>query len=789
MTSDGDTERPADEDGPGGAGRGEARNGSSQRAHVEGDRTRAEGGGHGSGGILSAPVRRTLREGEIPHTTIRCAHAAECAGCPLIEHDYTQQLAMKRSRVVTATSHYPTLELVYTSPTIPADPIVSYRGRAKLVVSPEGKIGLFDRGGHHEVVDIPECRVLSPALAEVANAMRALLAAPPDGTRPLLLPYDPGGGGVLRALDLREVRRPSADRPPPRGEGSSPPSAPRYGEPAVLVTFVLQRDRAPSRNELREAGRALRPFLPRTVGIAASLHDADSPQILGSETLPLDGVLHIEDAIGPIWHFARFGSFVQAHREQAARVHTTVQREVGALELGGPVADPSSAPSGRRARVLDLYSGSGAIGLSLAHAGHAVTMIESFAPAASSAKLAADTQGLTGIDVHTGDVAELLSSFANGRHRFDAVVLNPPRRGASPGAREGLARLAAPLVVYVSCDPDTLARDLDHLGRLGYQTSELQPLDMIPLTEEVETIAVLGRAPPPTPRVVYEDDELVVVDKGPHEPLEPTEGYAVSLLGRCARLPGVSSLYPAHSLDAGTSGICVLGRTPEAARAWNEAIATEGRLVYLAAAKGVTPAKGAITRDLREAGRTYPARTRYRRLAVARGHSILRVIPEGMRPHQVRRHLAAIGHPVLGDERYGHVPTNRYFEEKHGLDRSFLHLVRIEVPHPRTGRRLLVESTLPGDLRSSIERAASTSVLRFLEQKHALGDHRNSSIPPGPSGSRPPGPDESDPPSASLFPLTSSSVPPADPDGQRLTAPDLDDAPRSERVEILSEDD
>src|SRR5262249_29139423 len=185
-----------------------------------------------------------------------------------------------------------------------------------------------------------------------------------------------------------------------------------------------------------------------------------------------------------------------------------------------------------------------------------------------------------------------------------------------------------------------------------------------------------------------------------------------------------------HRLDAGTSGLCMLARNEQAAQVWSAALQQSGRMIYLAAAKGVTPAKGAITRDLREGGRSYPARTRYRRLAIASGHSILRVIPDGGRTHQIRRHLAAIGPPIIGDERYGHLPTNRYFEEKHGLDRSFLHLIRIEVTHPKTGARLLIESTLPGDLRSAIERATGGSVLRFLEQKHALGDQRASSIPP-----------------------------------------------------------
>ncbi|APR79965.1 RNA methyltransferase, TrmA family protein [Minicystis rosea] len=724
---------------------------------------------------------RTLRAGEIPLTVVQCSHATECAGCPLIHLDYAQQLTTKRARVVTAMSHYPSLELLYTRPVTPAEPMVGYRGRAKLIVSPEGRIGLYARSGNHEVVDIPNCRVLAPALAEVAATLRELIASPPDAVRALLLPYNPFGGGVLRALDLREVRlqapspflpprdgdqdpraitarpAPTTLRPeamadtkpvPPVSEASAseraleaathvkaptpvesgPPSARGADRIGVLVTFVLQRDRAPSRDELKEAARALRPMLPRVLGIAANFHDADAPQILGPDTLPLDGAMRAQDRIGSTYHLATFGSFVQAHREQAARVHAMITREIGALDLTGP--DESSAPEG--ARVLDLYGGSGAISIALANNRYSVTTVESFAPATNNARTAAEAQGIK-LDVRTGDVAEEVAAMADAGETFDAVVMNPPRRGVSPAAREAIALLGAPLLIYVSCDPDTLARDLDHFSRLGYNASEIAPFDMIPLTEEVETVSVLRRSPPAPPRVIYEDEDVIVVDKGPHEPILAEEGeYGSSLLSRCARLPNTvdNKLEPIHRLDAGTSGLAMLARNEKARALWGNALATTGRLIYLAAAKGVTPAKGAITRDLREGGRTYPARTRYRRLAIASGHSILRVIPDGGRTHQIRRHLAAIGHPVIGDERYGHLPTNRYFEEKHGLDRSFLHLVRIEIVHPRTGARLLIESTLPGDLRSALERATGGSVLRFLEQKHALGDHRASSIPP-----------------------------------------------------------
>jgi 23S rRNA (uracil1939-C5)-methyltransferase len=100
--------------------------------------------------------------------------------------------------------------------------------------------------------------------------------------------------------------------------------------------------------------------------------------------------------------------------------------------------------------------------------------------------------------------------------------------------------------------------------------------------------------------------------------------------------------------------------------------------------------------------------------------------------HQIRRHMAAIGHAVIGDERYGHAPTNRFFEEKNGLDRPFLHLVRIEIEHPRTHAKLILEAPLPGDLRGVLERTSGQGTVRFLDHKNALGTSGTSSLPPEP---------------------------------------------------------
>jgi 23S rRNA (uracil1939-C5)-methyltransferase len=218
----------------------------------------------------------------------------------------------------------------------------------------------------------------------------------------------------------------------------------------------------------------------------------------------------------------------------------------------------------------------------------------------------------------------------------------------------------------------------------------------------------------------------------------PESEYGSSLLQRARKLPRARDAVPVHKIDAGASGLVMFVRSADLLHRWQAVLnADASRKIYVAGARGVTPSKGAITRDLREEGKMCPARTRYRRLTVASGHSVLRVIPEQGRTHQIRRHLAAIGHPVLGDDRYGHPPTNRFFEEKNALDRTFLHLVRLEFEHPTTGQRLIVEAPMPGDLRAVLERTSGPGTLRFLDHKNALGNSGVSSLPPAPPDSRP----------------------------------------------------
>jgi 23S rRNA (uracil1939-C5)-methyltransferase len=127
-----------------------------------------------------------------------------------------------------------------------------------------------------------------------------------------------------------------------------------------------------------------------------------------------------------------------------------------------------------------------------------------------------------------------------------------------------------------------------------------------------------------------------------------------------------------------------------------------GEKRYTALVRGIIRPKGTISRALKDEGRALEATTRYTRKRVVGGHSLIEARPAEGRTHQIRRHLASLDHAVLGDERYGHEPSNKHFVEKHGLDRTFLHCGRITLT--LDGSEHVISSELPGDLQLVLSR-------------------------------------------------------------------------------------
>jgi 23S rRNA (uracil1939-C5)-methyltransferase len=593
----------------------------------------------------------------ITSAQVSCPHAGRCPGCPYLGLPYAEQLSTKQGAVTELCRRYPELGNLGVAAVVPAEPVVEYRRRAKWVVA-DRRLGLY-AAGTHEVVDLGDCRVLHPDVAKAAAAIRGLL------------PWKP-----LTAVDLRLV------------------------DAGVLVTWLVTDPTDGRRLALlvrsaEELTRRLVDACPSVCGVALGLRKSGAVQLLGHSLVELWGEPHPQCRGGPDapWHYVAHGAFAQAHAGQERRLRTAIETALRPI-FGGP-----SAPE-----VLELFAGSGALALCLAAQGARVTAVESFAAAAELTSRAAVAQRLD-VTVLRADATRAVRDLVALGKRVDAVVVNPPRRGLEAGLRALLPLLDPRLMVYVSCDPATLARDLAGLTRLGWQARHLQPFDMMPLTAQVESLALLEPGPIPPPRVIHVDERLLAVDKPPHEPTIPQGEYATSLLDRVRRLPGAEDAVAVHRLDLETSGVCLFARHPAHVLELGRALGA-GEKVYSALVRGVARTKGSISRPLTERGRQVDARTRYVRSRVVGGHSLLWVRPETGRRHQIRRHLAALGHPLLGDERYGDPASNQHFWMRYGLDRTFLHCERIRLE--LAGRTLEVDAPLPPDLGGVLESLAAT---------------------------------------------------------------------------------
>jgi 23S rRNA pseudouridine955/2504/2580 synthase len=231
----------------------------------------------------------------------------------------------------------------------------------------------------------------------------------------------------------------------------------------------------------------------------------------------------------------------------------------------------------------------------------------------------------------------------------------------------------------------------------------------------------------PTFRVLHEDDEVLAVDKPAGLAAHPGTGIEGATLVEMARaylrvpdeLPATEFRpSPAHRLDRDTSGVVLVAKTRRAMVRLGETFTSgvDVRKTYLALAKGKMPREaGTIDLPLSEheqTARSKAARgvnfqeavTRWKVISSMKEASLLAVTIETGRTHQIRRHLEAAGHPVVGDRRYGDFAFNRAAKQRWGLSRMFLHAWRLELPHPSTGAPLRLEAELPAPLAEVLSR-------------------------------------------------------------------------------------
>jgi 23S rRNA (uracil1939-C5)-methyltransferase len=595
----------------------------------------------------------------VPPVPPTCPHAPPCGGCPHLGLAPEESLARKRGRVAEAVARFPALGALEPSACRPAPSPTGHRTRVKLPLAAdrEGRIriGLFAPGGH-EVLDLPGCLIVAPVLSAVLATLRELLVGfvPP-----------------LSHVDLRASRA--------TGEVH-----------ATLVARGREIDDAPLR---ALAARLVRRH-PEVRGVGLRRNATPAPSALAGRTTSLLGDPHLEERLAGRRYRLSPGSFFQADPAAAEELHRIVR---GFL-----------APLAPMRTLVDLYAGVGAFGIGLADLAERVIAVESVPEAAADAAASAVLSGvgISAVPLPSERFAEELAGLAP-----DAVVVDPPRRGLDGRTIEALGGSGAARVAYASCDPETLARDLASLAAFDLVCRELVPVDLFALSDEVEAVALIRREPGAfAPRTLWRGEDLLVVEKPwilpttPQGPPSPgPRRDAPSLTSLVRRMTGDDGWSPAHRLDVGTSGPVIFARGAELGRLGRAFARNEVHKEYLALVRGVPRGKGSVaTRAPAEHGGG-DERTRYRREAVLGGYGLVRARPETGKRHQIRRHLARLGHPILGDERYGDPRANRWMAERAALDRLFLHLELFRFPAPN-GETVEVVVPLPPELELVLER-------------------------------------------------------------------------------------
>lgn len=378
----------------------------------------------------------------------RCPHFGPCGGCIWQHVAYPAQARAKESIVRESLEHLGGMQGVLVRPIIAAPDPWYYRNKMEFSFHPDGMLGLHQRGAWNRIVPIETCFLQSEASVALVLAVRAFARS--SG----LAPYDPRThAGFLRSLLIRESRS-TGDRLVGliTGPGSLPQAA----------VFV----------------EAVRHAVPSVTGIVRGIVHGTSDGAPITQIEPLDGRPYLEDEVLGLRFRIGLDTFFQTNTMQAARmVEHVVMR---------------AQPLAGRA-VIDLYCGVGTFALPLARAGARVAGVELMPASIEAARFNAGLNGLDGLTFASGDVRVVLPALVAERGAPDLLVLDPPRAGAGGRVMRKIGRSGARRVIYVSCNPTTLAPDLKELLPFGYRLVDVQPFDLFPQTYHVEAVAVLER--------------------------------------------------------------------------------------------------------------------------------------------------------------------------------------------------------------------------------------------------------------------------------------------------------
>ena len=393
-------------------------------------------------------IKQILHE-SVDRVVPLCELYEECGGCQLQHLSYEAQLHAKRAQVVDALIHIGKLPQIPVMETLRAEKPWNYRNKMQFPIGRNsGKIviGCFAQGSHR-IINTENCHIQRAENNDLANAAREI-------AEQLHIPVynEDTHKGVLRHIVGRVGR--SNDLM------------------AVIVTATKQLPRA------KDFVRMMRERLPNLVSVHQNIQTYRNNVIMGRDTQLLWGRPTIIDSLGRLNFHISPRSFFQVNTRQAERLY---EQALSYANLHGTET------------VIDAYCGTGTITLFLAQKARKVYGIEIVQPAILDARKNARDNHVKNAEFIVGDATAVMPALYKQGIRPDVVVVDPPRAGCTETVLRTFANMKPQRIVYVSCNPATLARDLAILKELGYLAQEVQPVDLFPQTSHVENVVLVSR--------------------------------------------------------------------------------------------------------------------------------------------------------------------------------------------------------------------------------------------------------------------------------------------------------
>ena len=376
-----------------------------------------------------------------------CPVSAKCGGCSFRDMSYAEELNFKRGRVEDALRRIGHIDAP-VSDIIGADSVDRYRNKAQYPVSiTDGELTAgFYAYKSHRIIPCSTCRLQPPEFEICLSAFSKWVGAAD------ITSYDESSGrGLLRHIYLRKTS---------------------LGE--IMACAVINSNTLPAKDLLIEELTQI----DGVKSICVNYNTENSNVILSDSTEVIWGSETIRDTmLGKTFEISP-NSFYQVNHDQCERLYAKAAEYA---ELSGSET------------LIDLYCGAGTIGLTMADKVKSLYGIEIIPQAIENAERNAEINGIKNAEFICGDADFGARELEKRGVKADVVILDPPRKGCAPELLDTVCRIAPQRIVYVSCDPATLARDLAILDEKGYKAQTVTPVDMFPRTPHVETVVKLSR--------------------------------------------------------------------------------------------------------------------------------------------------------------------------------------------------------------------------------------------------------------------------------------------------------